>query len=295
MYEDVPLWGQGQHVIAAGEYGAMPQAARNWAETGALLCEVLAAELEQHRHGSPHTAPACVTALPEVSAGHLQNGSSLQQVPRELQSHISWPEIAPAAQTAQGAGHKSIPEPHAEFASVLCATWRALAPEATCHDSIFMHTQAAEQGQISYLLSSLQAQQGSDRGEDEQSAPSSKRQRVAQSPADNEADAGSAVTGEAAAGTGTDGHAAGDQHDMGPQGLGLDFRLLGEPAGFMSCQGQPSSRPELRAALKAELAASGLSLLTTIVMTHSMACLVVLVQQCLGSKVVRNSTSARVA
>jgi hypothetical protein len=33
--------------MCAGEYGAIPQAARNWSETGALLCEVLSAEVSE--------------------------------------------------------------------------------------------------------------------------------------------------------------------------------------------------------------------------------------------------------
>ena len=320
----------------------MPQAARNWAETGALLCEVLAAELEQHRRRTPQAALASLAAPSQVSAG--QDVSSLQQVPynrcisngksgahdqlelldlgrcpasaeklapRDMaqgplapcfhalqmshndiaaqsvsavtqthpasspalpeedvarsgdahrpQSCIDWPEIAPADQTA---GHKTIPEPPAEFASVLCATWHALAPEMTYSDTVPGRHHAAEQERGPSMSQNPPPQQSSGcRDRDEHGVPSSKRQRVARSPADSEADPGSAATEAAAGVTSTGRHAAGDQQHTGPQELGLDFRLLGEPAGFMSCQAQPSSRPDLRAALKAELAISGLSLL----------------------------------
>ncbi|CAL5227795.1 g10818 [Coccomyxa viridis] len=250
-------------MLAVGEYGALPQAARNWAETGALLCEVLAAELEQQRRSTPHGAPANVAAPSHVSTGHPQNGSSMQHAPyyrgvsnERPQAHIDWPDIAPAEQTAQGAGHKSIPEPPAEFALVLCATWHALALD-TGHDCVSAQTHAAQQRQRPNMPSSLQSQQGIEHGRDEQNAPSSKRQKVARSPADAKADPGSAGTGTAEADSDTDRHAAAEQQHVGPQGLWLDFRLLGEPAGFMSCQAQPSSRPDLRAALKAELAMSG--------------------------------------
>ncbi len=55
-------------VPIAGEYGAMPQAARNWSEAGGLLCEVLAAELAHLRHaagqGTPPAADTAETPLP---------------------------------------------------------------------------------------------------------------------------------------------------------------------------------------------------------------------------------------
>lgn len=307
----------------------MPQAARNWAETGALLCEVLAAELEQHKRCFPHPAPASAAAMSLPSAEQLQSALALQQAPcdqgisngrseghgvsapceiRRCQAsthtthstdtdkadrsvpwsaerhltngqaprlgnaatcasvkrapvHIEWPEVAPAGVTAQSTGHIHVPEPPAEFASVLCATWHALALEVTCHNSVPAQTQAPEQKQRPSMPSSLPSQQDSSQsGRAEQDVPAGKRLKAVPSPGDAEADPGSAVTGEtAAAGSADDSCAAGIQQHMGPQGLGLDFRLFGEPAGFMSCCTPPSSRPDLRATLKAELAVSGLS------------------------------------
>ena len=332
-------------MTAAGEYGAMPQAARNWAETGALLCEVLAAELEQHRTGSPHPAPASTTAMSLPSAEQLQSAPSLLKAqcgqgisngrpeahgasaPRETErirasadmpenrdtdkadvsmllsaerhptsnqapclgnqarvadveraeAHIKWPEVAPAGVTAQSTGHDHVPEPPAEFASVLCATWHALAPEVSWPDSVPAQTQALEQKQRPSMPSSLPSQQGSsqcDRAE--LGAPAGKKLKVAQSQAGTEADAGSAAAGEAAAaGSARDRYAAVNQQHVGPQGLGLDFRLFGEPAGFRSCSTPPSSKPQLRAALESELAVSGLSLLISCCM-HGTPCAVFL-------------------
>ena len=322
-----------QHLVAAGEYGAMPQAARNWAETGALLCEVLGAELEQCRHSSPRTAPGSAAAPPQSSA-ELQHVPSLQQpacsqgpssevseaqgvaapldpghcpaLPEarvgrgddravgimsssaqahladgpdmspgnvassgnadKPQAHVNWPEIVPADQTAQSTGRACMPgtpEPPAEFAAVLCATWHALAPAPIHSDSAPACTQAAAQKQRSSMPSSLQAQQSSgDAHSDDQGAPLTKRAKTAPPAEDTEADPRSDLSREqAAAGTGREGYAAGDQRSLDPPGLGLGFRLLGEPAGFLSCSAQPSSRPALRAALVSELGPSGPSLL----------------------------------
>ena len=53
----------------------MPQAARNWAETGALLCEVLAAELEQLTCASQQKGSL------QPKAAQPQSSPSLQQRP----------------------------------------------------------------------------------------------------------------------------------------------------------------------------------------------------------------------
>ena len=307
----------------------MPQAARNWAETGALLCEVLAAELEQHRQSSPRTAlgsaaapsqssetdgpsmqhPACsrgissgmsearrgaaplepgqCPALPETPAGrgsdravgsmplsaqvHLADGPGMSS--RNAASsgnadrpraHIDWPEVVPAEQAAQSTGHMCMsgaPEPPAEFASVLCATWHALAPEAIRADSAPARTQAAAQEQRSSMPSSLQAQRGNDHGDIDEQGAELKRLRMAPPSADIQADPGSTwEAGTAPAGTGREGLPTGQQQALDPPRLGLDFRLLGEPAGFTSCCALPSSRPALQAALVSELGSSGPSL-----------------------------------
>lgn len=53
----------------AGEYGAMPHAARNWSEAGGLLCEVLAAELGHLRFAAGQgTPPAAQTVKMPLSS-----------------------------------------------------------------------------------------------------------------------------------------------------------------------------------------------------------------------------------
>ncbi|BDA46351.1 probable histone-lysine N-methyltransferase SMYD3 at N-terminal half [Coccomyxa sp. Obi] len=68
--------GAAEAVLAVGEYGAMPHAARNWSEAGGLLCEVLAAELAHLRHaagqGTPPAAKNMETSLPSNAEPSLQ-------------------------------------------------------------------------------------------------------------------------------------------------------------------------------------------------------------------------------
>ena len=321
-----------QRFAAAGEHGAMCQAARYWAETGALLCEVLAAEMDNHRRSSPHTAPAVITAPSQPSKEQQQSGSSLQQAPYDhsmsnggLEAHeeampmdteqvpfsaegianrhksrgifsmsqsaqmhstdghaaqhsaiaaqsactqrrgtqMSWPDIVPADGPAQSAGSTSVPEPPTEFASVLCATWHALASDTTFSEAAAAASWSAAEQETSGLPSSMPYQQNSNHHSSSgQNTPLSMRLEASLPPADDAVNPQVAAGRETAAGgvrKGSD--AAGNDQHVGPQGLGLDFRLLGEPAGFASCHAQPSSRPELRAALASELHMSGLPLL----------------------------------
>ena len=210
----------------------------------------------------PLSAQVSLADGPDMSSRNAASSGNADR-PR---AHIDWPEVVPAEQAAQSTGHMCMsgaPEPPAEFASVLCATWHALASEAIRADSAPAWTQAAAQEQRSSMPSSLQAQQGSDHGDiDEQGAESTKRLRMAPPSADIPADPGSTLEGgRAPGGTGREGLPAGQQQALDPPWLGLDFRLLGEPAGFTSCCARPSSRPALRAALVSELGCPGPSLL----------------------------------
>ncbi|CAL8462486.1 g2019 [Coccomyxa elongata] len=69
--------GAAEAVLAVGEYGAMPQAARNWSEAGGLLCEVLTAELAHLRHaagqGTPPAADTAETPLPSNAEPSLHH------------------------------------------------------------------------------------------------------------------------------------------------------------------------------------------------------------------------------
>lgn len=317
-----------ERLAAAGEHGAMCQAARYWAETGALLCEVLAAEMDSHRHSSPHTAPAVTTAGSQSSREQQQSGSLLQQAPCDhsmsnggLEAHekavlvdteqgpisaentadwhrsegdlsmsqsaqmhstdghatqhskfaaqsgcthrrgtqMSWPDIVPADGPAQSAGSTCVPEPPTEFASVLCATWHALAPGMTFSEAAAAASWSAAEQEKSSLPSSMPYQQDSNHHSSSgRNTPLSMRLKASLPPADDAVDPQiSAGTETAAAGS----DAAGNEQHVSPQGLRLDFRLLGEPAGFASCHAQPSSRPELRAALASEVHMSGPPLL----------------------------------
>lgn len=226
----------------------MPQAARNWAETGALLCEVLAAELEGCRGGSrPQMAKeagsfpcTAAVALPEQMYSEDMHGQ---------QACIEWPQISPAESGAQRES-ASIPEPPAELATVLCATWHALLPEEACFSSAAarpVSVPTAMQGSTPYEGSSCQ------HASSEQGAPFSKRLK-------DSTDSANKV--EHAAGEADGSSGAANDHHVGPRGLGLDFRILGWPAGLAVCDKQPSSRPELLAALRSELPMSGPSLLS---------------------------------
>ena len=140
---------------------------------------------------------------------------------------------------------------------MLGAAWCALAPEGRLSDDAPALSRAAEQEQNSSLPYSLPPQQ--DIGHrDEQGLPPSKKLKMAPQNPGMEADPESASEVEAAAGTGKD-ESAGNGRHVGPLGLGLDFRLLGDPAGFMSCRTQPSSGRELRTVLKSELLFPGRS------------------------------------
>lgn len=227
----------------------MPQAARNWAETGALLCEVLAAELEGCRGGSlpqmgkeAGSSPcSAAAALPEQMCSEDMHGQ---------QACTEWPQISPAESGAQRES-ASIPEPPAELAAVLGATWHALLPEKACSSSAAVRpvsTPAAMQGSTPYVGSSCQLESS------EQGTPYKRFKESTDS-----AGIVSHAAGEADGSSG-----AADDHHVGPEGLGLDFRILGWPAGLAVCDKQPSSRPELLAALRSELPMSGLSLLSDV-------------------------------
>ena len=89
----------------------MPQAARNWAETGALLCEVLAAELEQHRQSCPRTAPGSAAAPSQSSEtdGPLMQhpacswgiSSGMSEARRGAAPFANWAVPCPARNTSR--------------------------------------------------------------------------------------------------------------------------------------------------------------------------------------------------
>lgn len=312
-----------EFLLSAGEYGAMPQAARNWAETGALLCEVLAAELEAVGKGSlPQAAPAQATlpsnphAAQQPSEPFLQpktyeqNGSSYshksaavmkagegllsaediavnpgatvsasgqtcdtsahhagpQSGSRLLFSHEQgaapgWPQVIPADEEMHPAGQASIPEAPAELASVLCATWHALLPAEICSSAAALESLNAAEQRDSAMPGGNHSGEAENehtiRGQSSASSQAGSLSKQQKQASDSAGDAlHPAVTAGGVPAASSSGAAGRNQH-VGPKGQGLDFRLLGEPAGFTSCHGQPSSQAGLLAALKSQPGMAG--------------------------------------
>ena len=311
-----------------GEHGAMPQAARIWAETGALLCEVLAAELHDFRQDPTQTESSAIRGLglhsnqqlsqessePSMleqgvysntildSSMHSEGPATVQLRPgeclvahaaphspnngadpvaavdgclhgqdshhiaaqhasragaRQLQQQrelSAWAQVLPS--DGELVAHASIPEPPAEFAAVLCATWRALLPTALApgggneQSMPAMPCLAQPDGANSCLDSHACPLPGSN-------VQPGKRQRTAAEASEGAAHSAPAAEEDPAAASALSGDAAGVHQQDSLEGQGLDFRLLGEPAGLTSSHAQPSSKATLAAALTSEPGLSG--------------------------------------
>ena len=313
----------------AGEHGAMPQAARIWAESGALLCEVLAAGLDDLRQGAAQTAPSLIRGpdlhsnqelsqegteptMPEqgVYSNTILDSSMHSEGPaavwlqaeecspgahaaprspsnsadpaaavngclhtqgshhtaaqheskagaRQLQQQRSlsaWAQVLPPG--GESAAHVSIPEPPAEFAAVLCATWRALLPAALAPGGGSKHSIPT--------MSLLAQPEGANNCSDNQAGPlpgsngqPGKSQRTAAEASEGAALPGPVAEEDPAAAFTVDGDTAGVHQQECLEGQGLDFRLLGEPAGLTSSHAQPSSKAALAVALTSEPGLSG--------------------------------------
>ena len=307
----------------------MPQAARISAETGALLCEVLAAELHDFRQDPIQTDSSAIRGLglhsnqqlsqessePSMleqgvysntildSSMHSEGPATVQLQPgecslvahaashspingadpvaavngcshgqdshhiaaqhasragaRQLQQQrglSAWAQVLPS--DGELAAHASIPEPPAEFAAVLCATWRALLPTALAPGG------GSEQSIPA--MPCLAQPDGANSCSDNHACPlpgsngqPGKRQRTAAEAAEGAAHSAPAAEEDPAAASALGGDAAGVHQQDGLEGQGLDFRLLGEPAGLTSSHAQPSSKATLAAALTSEPGLSG--------------------------------------
>ena len=307
----------------------MPQAARIWAETGALLCEVLAAELDNLRQGAAQTGPSAIRgpdlhcnqelsqegseptepeqgiysntildssvhdagpAAVRLQAEHCSPGShaaphslsngadpvaSVSGCSQTQDSHsmaaqheskagarqlqqqrglTAWAQVLPPG--AEPAAHASIPEPPAEFAAVLCAAWRALLPAALAPGG------GSEQSIPDMPF--LAQPEGANNCSDDQACPlpgshghPGKKQRTAAEASEGAALPASVGGKDPAPASALGGDIAGLHQQEGLEGQGLDFRLLGEPAGLTSSQAQPISKAALTEALTSEPGMSG--------------------------------------
>ena len=303
----------------------MPQAARIWAETGALLCEVLAAELNDLRQGaaqpsairgpdlhsnlsqecsepampepgvysdtildssvhsegpaavrlqaeecSPgaHAAPhslsnganpvAAVNGCSHTQDSHhtaAQHKSKASPRQRQQQRGLSaWAQVLPPGD--KPATHASIPEPPAEFAAVLCATWRALLPAALAP--------GAGSEQSIPAMPCMAQPEGANSCLDNHACPMpesnghpGKRQRSAAEESEGAAHPAAVAEEDHATAAALRGDTPNQEEAL--KGQELDFRLLGEPAGLTSTDAQTSSRAALAAAMTSEPGIAGMS------------------------------------
>ena len=307
----------------------MPQAAKIWAETGALLCEVLAAELADLQRDPSQTAPSAITGSDLHSNQELSQQSSEPTMPEQgiysstildssmhsegpaalwlqaqecspgahaasdsppnsaepiaagngclhskdrqhiaaehaSEAHVrqgqqqrelsAWAQVIPPG--GEPATHASIPEPPAEFAAVLCATWRALLPAALAPGSRSEQSSPAMPYSVEQEGANLQTHNHACPSPGSNGV-SCKRQRPSPDASWGAAHSAFAAEDDPAAASASAGGAAGVHQQEGLKGQGLDFRLLGEPAGLTSSIAQPGSKAALAAALTSEPGISG--------------------------------------
>lgn len=233
----------------AGEYGAMPQAARNWSETGAILCEVVAAELSELKRGQQSSS---------ATAGnrHINGNSGLQQLipeptaeplaadaaPVELRSHNS-------AQTPRHQSAQEDPQPSSSNRkrrrscnAASAAAWPALLPdEAPAQAEVVGSNLAQRPSEKSPSISAV-----------------GKKKAIPEPSKDFAAAVCAAWSSLACARNVDSAAAANSEADAEQRGGAADsFNALGGPAGFLSCAEAAPVNKALLAALCKELNGAG--------------------------------------